>query len=53
METEYKCSECKKQLTTKEVNINDDFGAGVGDYICCQCFKPVEPIEKLTPYLYL
>lgn len=37
MKTEYKCSCCGKQLTTKEVNINDDFNIIISDYVCSIC----------------
>jgi predicted SprT family Zn-dependent metalloprotease len=37
METEYKCSCCTKQLTSKEVNTNDDFGIIVSEFVCCNC----------------
>lgn len=39
METEYKCSECEKQLSSHEVNVNDDFGIIVSDFVCNNCIK--------------
>lgn len=41
METEYKCASCEKQLSTTEVNANDDFGIIVSDYVCCHCYLKI------------
>ena len=37
MKTEYTCSKCRSELSSKEVNSNDDFGMVVSDFTCKRC----------------